>query len=134
MTSTFWINSYLRAALPAIGSIGFNAGLALNVTINNVSSISVLIATFVLALVSKGAFAHLASKEHYLWFLGDDAKKSRFLIAYARLIGVGVFLGATLMSIAQYGDRMIMGFSVLIISWLLITEGFNFDKVAKTMK
>lgn len=132
--STFWVNSYLRAALPAVGVTGFNAGLALNITMNNASALTIVMAVVVLGVISKMAFSHLSSKEDYLWFLGDDAKKSRLIIGYTRLIGVGVFLGTPLMSVAQYGDTMTKIVSVLVLSWLLVTEGYRFDKTVKSLK
>lgn len=131
MTSTFWINSYLRAALPAIGLTGFNAGMALNVTMGNFSSNLIVLFIFILAVSSKIAFAHLSSKESYLWFLGDAAKKSRFLIAHFKLVGVGVFLTTALMSVAQYGDLTTTCLSILVLSWILITEGYGFERSVK---
>lgn len=131
MTATFWINSYLRAALPAIGVVGFNAGFALNITMSNVSGATLVAVAVALTLIGKLAFSHLASKESYLWFLGEDAKKSRLVIGYARLIGVGIFLGTPLMSVAQFGDTSTTIFAVLVMSWIFLTEGFKFDRTVK---
>lgn len=134
MTSTFWINSYLRAALPAIAATGFNGGLALNISMNNVTGTLAVVAVLVMAIVSKISFSHLSSKEDYLWFLGDDAKKSRLVVGYARLVGVGIFLGTSLMSIAQYGEFGTMIFAVFVLSWILLSEGFKFDKTVKSLE
>lgn len=132
-TNTFWMTSYLRAALPALASIGFNLGFAINVTMTNVSSPVVLLVMVGLMIFGKMAFSHLSSKEDYLWFLDEsDLKKNRFFLGYARVIGVGVFLGATLMSMAQHSSSLALTVGILLTaSALFITEGLRFEKATK---
>lgn len=133
MTSTFWMTNYLRASLPALASIGFISGFSINVTMANLSSHLIVFAMIVLTMFGKIAFNSLSQKENFLWFLDEsEIKKNRFLIAYARIIGIGVAPGATLMSIAQHSSSTgVMAFALLTLSAILITEGKKFDRKIK---
>lgn len=133
MTTTFWMTSYLRAALPALASVGFSMGFAINVTMANLSSYLLVFAMIAVAMFGKVAFNTLAGKERFLWFLEEsEVKKNRVLIAYARLIGIGVAPGSALMSMAQHSSSTgVMVFAVLTLSAIVITEGKRFDKALK---
>lgn len=135
MANTFWITAYLRAVIPSLAVMGFIAGISLNVTVSNLSSYMLVVCIAFFIVWGKFSFSELNSKDDYLWFLSEqEFKKTKLLVAYARLIGLGVIPGAALMSITQYsGSLGLSVFSLLTFSWMIISEGRKFDKNIKLL-